>query len=172
LKRAQLEHLIRAAAANAGVRDIIVIGSQAILASHPAVPEELTRSMEADVFAKEDPTKSTVIDGAIGELSIFHQTFGYYAHGVDQGTATLPAGWRERLIPIENENTGGAVGWCLDPNDLAVSKLAAGREKDVEFVRALFRHQLASKEIVRQRFGSTSFASSEAKSLALGRLNA
>lgn len=53
---------------------------------------------------------------------------------------TLPPGWRDRLLPIENENTGGAVGWCIDPDDLAVSKLAAGREKDLEFVRALLRY--------------------------------
>jgi hypothetical protein len=33
------------------------------------------------------------LDGAIGELSVFHQSFGYYAHGVDDTTATLPAGW-------------------------------------------------------------------------------
>ena len=55
------------------------------------------------------PDKSDLIDSAIGELSMFHQAFGYYAHGVDDTTATLPAGWAKRLVPIHNENTAGAT---------------------------------------------------------------
>ena len=86
--------------------------------------------------------KSDLIDGAIGELSMFHRTFGYYAHGVDETTATLPKGWTERLVPIRSENTGGATGWCLEVHDLAVSKLVAGRTRDVEFLQVLLREGL------------------------------
>ena len=98
MTRPQLEHIIRAAAGTAGVRDLVVIGSQAILGSYPDAPAELTRSIEADVFPREAPDRSVVIDGAIGELSLFHETFGYYAHGVDETTAVLPNGWRDRLV--------------------------------------------------------------------------
>lgn len=94
MRRNQLEHIIRAAAANADVRDIVVIGSQAILGSYPDAPPELTESLEADVFARDVPERSAVIDGAIGELSLFHQTFGYFGHGVDETTAALPDGWK------------------------------------------------------------------------------
>lgn len=86
-------------------------------------------SLDADVFPRYAPDKSDLIDGAIGELSMFHETYGYYAHGIDDTTATLPAGWANRLVPINNENTGGAIGWCLDVHDLALSKLVAGRDK-------------------------------------------
>jgi hypothetical protein len=41
---------------------------------------------------------------------MFHETFGYYAHGVGEETAILPASWRERLVPLRNENTRGATG--------------------------------------------------------------
>lgn len=105
MTRQQLEHVIRAAAANADVRDIVVIGSQAILGAFPDPPAELTASMDADVFPKDAPQRSIVIDGAIGELSLFHETFGYYAHGVDDATATLPEGWRQRLVRVQTENT-------------------------------------------------------------------
>ena len=105
MNRPQLEHVIRAAAGNASTAAIVVIGSQAILASFLDAPDELTLSMEADVFVMDAPEKSIMIDGVIGELSIFHETFGYYAHGVDETTATLPNDWRERLVPIQNENT-------------------------------------------------------------------
>jgi hypothetical protein len=30
-----------------------------------------------------DPFRNSLIDGAIGEGSMFHETFGYYAHGVE-----------------------------------------------------------------------------------------
>jgi hypothetical protein len=129
MTRQQLEHIIRAAAANADVRDVVIVGSQAILGAFPDAPAELLESMEADVFPKDDPQRSNVIDGAMGEMSLFHATFGYYAHGVDDRTALLPNGWQSRLIKIENANTGGAVGWCLEPHDLAVSKLVAASDQ-------------------------------------------
>ena len=111
MNRQQLEHIIRAAAANADTREVAIIGSQAILGAYPDAPEELPVSIEADVFPKDCPADSILIDGAIGERSIFHETFGYYAHRVDETTATLPSGWRERLVRVENENTRGAIGW-------------------------------------------------------------
>ncbi len=151
MKRAELEHIIRAACAVANVRDLVVIGSQAVLGPHPGAPPELTVSMEADVFPRDQPDLALQIDGAIGERSLFHETFGYFAHGVDEATAVLPDGWRDRLVPIRNENTGGAVGWCLDVHDLGVAKLVAGREKDIAFVKALLRHALAEPETLRTR---------------------
>src|SRR5882672_7163441 len=137
MNRAELEHVIRAASGIVGHPDIVVIGSQAVLAQFPNAPAALLQSMEADVFPRACPDLSIQIDGAIGERSLFHETFGYYAHGVDDSTATAPSGWKERLVPIHNENTGGATGWCLEIHDLAASKLVAGREKDLDFVRLL-----------------------------------
>jgi hypothetical protein len=151
MNRAALEHIVRAAAAVANERDIVVIGSQAVLGQFPNAPEALLVSMEADVFLRHAPDKSDLIDGAIGELSMFHQTFGYYAHGVDDTTATLPAGWEERLIPIRNENTASATGWCLDVHDLAISTLVAGRDKDVHFLRVLLREQMATAAVIGDR---------------------
>jgi hypothetical protein len=153
--RSQLEHIIRAAAAIVDTQDLVVIGSQAILGSYAHAPEELLVSMEADVFPKARPVDSILIDGAIGERSIFHETFGYYAHGVDETTATLPEGWRDRLVRLENENTRGAIGWCLEPHDLAISKLVAGREKDLHFIAAMLRHALVNPAVLRERLADT-----------------
>jgi hypothetical protein len=139
MNRAALEHILRAASALVDMRDFVVIGSQAILGQFPQAPARLLVSIEADVYPRDAPNRSDLIDGAIGELSLFHQTFGYYAHGVDDTTAVLPTGWTERLIPLANANTGGATGWCLEAHDLAASKLVAGREQDVRFVRVLLQ---------------------------------
>ena len=46
---------------------------------------------------------------------------------------------------MRNENTRGNTGWCLDPHDLAVAKLVAGREKDGRFVAAAARHGLLDR---------------------------
>jgi hypothetical protein len=55
-------------------------------------------------------------------------------------TAILPTGWQSRLVRIQNPNTDLKVGYCLDLHDLAISKLAAGREKDWPFVAEMIRH--------------------------------
>jgi hypothetical protein len=151
MKRSELEHIIRASSAISEDNEIIAIGSQAILGQFPDAPAELLRSMELDVFPKHHPERSIVIDGAIGEQSTFHHTFGYYAHGVAPETAILPLGWEDRLIPVKNENTHGATGWCLEVHDLAASKLAAGREKDLEFVAGLLRHQMVEPDLWKSR---------------------
>ena len=156
MTRTALEHVLRAAAAVADERDIVVIGSQAILGQFPDAPEILLASIEADVFPRDAPEKSDLIDGAIGELSAFHEAFGYYAHGVDRTTAVLPTGWTERLVRVEGPSTAGAVGWCLEPHDLAVSKLIAGRDKDVDFVSVLVRERMVDPSEIENRLDTVS----------------
>lgn len=158
MNRRALEHILRAAAAVADARDIVVIGSQAILGQFPDAPDSLLASVEADVYPRDAPERSDLIDGAIGELSVFHETFGYYAHGVDESTAVLPADWKTRLVRVDNANTSGAVGWCLDAHDLAVSKLVAGRDRDARFVRVLLDEGMVQAGLLRERLDTTTVA--------------
>ena len=104
MNRQQLEHIIRAAAAITEQDDLVIIGSQAILGQHPDAPEELLVSREADIYAPDAPERSDYIDGALGPDTLFDKTHGYHADGVSRSTASLPAGWNERLIPICNPN--------------------------------------------------------------------
>ena len=171
MTRRELEHIIRAAAATIDGRDIVVIGSQAIHGSLAQASAEFTESMGADVFPKQDPRLSIVIENAIGELSMFHDTFGYYAHGVDQTTATLAPGWQDRLVRLESPRTMGAVGWCLELHDLAVGKLAAGRDKHFAYVEAMLRRSLIGPDLVRERLNQTADLRPDAHSVALGFLD-
>ncbi|MBM4078328.1 MAG: hypothetical protein FJ278_01430 [Planctomycetes bacterium] len=150
MRRQDLEHIIRAAGGIIQADELVIIGSQAILGSYPHAPPELLTSMEADVYPLTQPGKADLIDGSIGEGSLFHMEFGYYAHGIGPETAFLPARWRERLVPICNENTRRVTGLCLHPCDLAVSKLLAGRDQDFRFVQALLRHRLVSEDAIRE----------------------
>lgn len=140
MKRTEFEHAVRAAAAVLGVDELLVIGSQALHGSVDGdLPEEALRSVEVDVAALEDPEgrKADLIDGAIGEASMFHATFGYYAQGVETVTAVLPEGWQNRLVRFHTAGTRGVTAWCLELHDLWISKMIAGRPKDLEFGRAL-----------------------------------
>ncbi|HYU35880.1 MAG TPA: DUF6036 family nucleotidyltransferase [Thermoanaerobaculia bacterium] len=151
MTREQLEHLIRAAADIANDDEIVVIGSQAILGQFPDAPASMRVSMEADLFPLNHPERTDVIDGSIGELSPFHETFGYYAHGVGEETACLPHGWRQRLVVVRNENTRGVKGLCLEAHDLIVAKAIAGREKDLLFLEDAARHRMVEAETLLRR---------------------
>jgi len=158
VRRDQLEHLIRAAGSLLGADTLIVIGSQAILATAPSPDEELlVRSMEADLLPLDDPNedKADLIDGVLGSGSMFDDTHGIHADGVSLATPVLPEGWRERLVEISNANTNGIRGLCLESNDLIVSKLAAGRPKDFEFCKAAFRAGLVDPRVVAERIRGT-----------------
>lgn len=151
MQRAHLEHIIRAAANVTGDQEIVVIGSQAILATVPDPPAELTASMEADVFPKNHREMAVAIDGALGEFSSFHTSFGYYASAVGPETAVAPEGWMRRLVPLRNANTGNAIGWCIEVHDLILAKLAAGRDKDVRFCEIAARAGLVNTSTLRAR---------------------
>jgi len=142
MRRADLEHILRACKGVTGETEFVVIDSQSILGSYPDAPRELRQSMEADVYPRFRPELAEAIEGSLGRYSQFDVTYGYYADGVSPDTATLPSGWEARLVRVANENTGGATGWCLEPHDLAFSKLVAGREKDLAFVSALLRFRM------------------------------
>jgi uncharacterized nucleotidyltransferase DUF6036 len=155
MTRSELEHVIRAAGRISRDREIVVIGSQAVLGQFPDAPGSLLTSMEADVYPRNHPERADLIDGAIGEGSPFHERFGYYAQGVGAATATLPDGWRRRLVSVKNTNTDGVKGLCLEVHDLAISKYVAGRDKDLAFTRALFKHGLTREATLLDRAART-----------------
>jgi hypothetical protein len=155
MTRSELEHLIRAAGSIANDHQIVVIGSQSILGQFPNAPAALLFSAEADLFPLNRPERADLIDGSIGEGSIFHESFGYYAQGVDDRAATLPDGWRDRLIRIANPNTNGIAGLCLEVHDLAISKYVAGRPKDLEFTHELAKHRMTRAQMLGTRLKTT-----------------
>lgn len=160
MTREQLAHVLRAASRITGDPDVLVIGSQAILGTfnEADLPPETWISIEADLAFLEDPdgSKSLMVDGAIGELSSFHETYAYYSQGVDISVAILPDGWRDRLVPFRPQAALPAEAWCLEAHDLAISKLAAARHKDMVFTQALLEAQLLRHPTLVERAGELS----------------
>ena len=121
----QLEHLIRAASTITGRYEFVVVGSQSILGSVARPPIECLMSTEADIYPKDAEDLSDKIDGALGEGSQFHDTYGYYAQGVDSSTAVLARGWESRLVRLQTPGTSERIAYCIDVLDLFLSKCAA-----------------------------------------------
>lgn len=141
MNRADLEHLIRAAAEISKEYDLVIVGSQSILGAIPYPAPEFKMSIEADMYPRYAPEKAAEIEGAIGEGSHFQDTHGYYASGVGPETAAhLPQDWEKRLCKIQTPNTDNKIGWCLGLEDLFLSKAAAARPKDLDFCQAMLSH--------------------------------
>jgi hypothetical protein len=148
--RDQLEHAIRAACDVAEDNEVWVFGYQAILGEFPDAPEDLRTSIEVDMQPKNRPDKADLVDGALGELSPFYESNGFYVHGLLIDGGALPRGWERRAKPVVDEiSTRGKIGWCLEAHDLAASKFAAYREKDRDFVRILLiEGMIAAKTLI------------------------
>jgi hypothetical protein len=150
--RDQLEHAIRAACDVAEDSEVWVFGSQAILGEFPDAPEVLRASIEVDMQPKNRPDNADLVDGALGEMSQFHKTHDFYVHGLLIDDSAFPQGWQRRAKPVVDEiSTRGKIGWCVEKHDLAVSKLAAYREKDRDFVRILLLERMVTPETLIER---------------------
>lgn len=159
MRREDVRHIARAAAKVAGVRRVLVVGSQAVLGtfSDARLPPEATRSMEADIVILDDDADgslSNLVDGAIGFGSRFHVSFNVYADGVDLRTSILPDGWEGRVVTemIEDLETDEPVTvHYLEVHDLCVAKLIAGRPNDKQFVAALVAAELVDPGVLNER---------------------
>ena len=130
MTRDQLEHAIRAACDVADDTELLIFGSQAILGQFPEAPESLRASIEVDIQPKNRPEAVDLIDGNLGETSMFHATHEFYVHGILIESAKLPKGWERRTVKVRDPVfTRGHIGLCVEAHDLAASKLAAYRKK-------------------------------------------
>lgn len=91
MQRPQLEHLIRAAGEITNQYEFVVVGSQALVGAVDSPPPECTLSMEADIYPLQAPELADLINGSIGELSIFHDHFGYHAQRAEAWIRRLAA---------------------------------------------------------------------------------
>jgi hypothetical protein len=164
MRRDQLEHAIRTSCQIIGRPEVIVVGSQSILGTfrEDELPAAATMSVEIDILPIADDNAeikrlADLIEGAAGELSPFEEFHGFSIDGVDMETSALPEGWRDRLVRVQNANTAAPAGepqftgWCLDKEDLCVSKLCAFREKDQNFVAALLSAGLVDSAVIASR---------------------
>ncbi len=155
MKEEELHHILQAAANLTGEDQFVVVGSQAIVWQAAQIPEEMTTSMEADIYPLHAPELADEIDGNLGEGSQFHDTFGYWAHGVGPETPVAPIGWEDRLVPIVlprfRHEDSYLTAHLLEAHDLVLAKLAAGRERDLAYASAAITAGLVSLDELERR---------------------
>jgi hypothetical protein len=135
MQRHQLQHVILEIGRRFDLRDFYIVGFAAILAALPDPPVgSLTATRDVDVIPPgDDEQLADRISFDLGEASDFDIEHGYYAQGVSLRTpAFAPADWQARALPVR---VAEYTGWCMEPHDLVLSKLGAGRDKDLEFAR-------------------------------------
>ena len=136
---AQLKEILSHAAKLTNETDFYIIGSSAILVVFESPTDHfLSRSNEADIVALSgDSLVADDISIALGELSPFHENHDVYADGCTFETATFaPHGWRDRAITVVYTDIG-VTAHFMELHDLFLSKIGAGRVKDIEFCVAL-----------------------------------
>lgn len=156
MQRHQLQHVILEIGRRFDLRDFYIVGSAAILAALPDPPAgSLTATRDVDVIPPgDDEQLADRISFVLGEASDFDIEHGYYAQGVSLRTPTFaPSDWQARAIPVRVTD---CTGWCMEPHDLVLSKLGAGRDKDLEFARDAARFGLVQRDELLARLESVS----------------
>ena len=148
-----LIHLLEAVQALVHPGSITVLGSSSLLAfdaalGNPGEPLEL--SLDADLLlAPCTERMASILHEAVGEGSLFHKEFGVFADLLRPDIMeTLPAGWKERTIPLPGFETAR----CLHITDLAMVKLALGRDKDMHLLRQLLSKKLLTLDALREHY--------------------
>lgn len=154
MQRQQLQHVILEIGRRFDLSDFYVIGSAAILAALPDPPPgALTATRDVDIIPPGgDERLADRISFVLGEASQFDIEHGYYAQGVSMRTpAFAPSDWQARAIPVR---VAEYTAWCMAPHDLVLSKLGAGRDKDLDFARDAAALRLVRRDELLERLES------------------
>jgi hypothetical protein len=150
MKKRELKLALRTASRLCRETEFFLIGSQAVHAYCSRPPAEVLLSQECDLYPRNRPLVADLIHNQLGRNSKFSRRYGIYIDVVTPELASLPNGWRKRLKLF---HSGSITAYCLEVHDLLVSKLAAGRLKDLELAAALLKRRIAAARTLRRRIG-------------------
>ena len=148
MQREQFHFLLSRVAEVCQRRELVVFGSQSVHALTDSPPVEVLISAECDIWLRDEPETTTRLAAELGKDSAFAKATGVYADALPPALPMVPAGWEQRLTPYR---VSDVTARCLEVHDLLVSKLAAGRLKDYEFIAAILMGKLARVEELQRR---------------------
>ena len=151
-----LKHMADVALAITRGGRIIVFGSSSLFGSIPDADrrfELIRRSLDADfILDPFDDQIARIAQDTLGVDTEFEREFGYHADIVrPMAFENFPPGWEQRLLPLD----GCARVFCLEPHDMAVAKLFAGRPKDITLLADLMREGLLDVKVLAKRLFDT-----------------
>ena len=151
-----LKHLASSAAALAPESTIVVFGSASVFATYPELGIECElyqQTKDADfIFEPWEQSLGKALNSAVGKESLFYDHFGYYADIISPAAFDcFPPDFRDRLVPLD----GCPRVFALDPHDMAVAKLFAGRPKDIRLLAFLLGTKRLDEQKVRKLLWNT-----------------
>jgi hypothetical protein len=167
MNRAEVAHIVRAAQAITQQREFVLVGSQAAHLQLDNMPEAMQMSGELDIYPLRKPELAELIDGAMGEGSPFHETFGYYAHGIGPETAKLPSEWEKRAIRISAPSMDKAIAIAPEIHDICASKAIAGRDKDRDYITAAITTRIVNPSTLSERIAMIDTIDPKVRAVAL-----
>jgi hypothetical protein len=136
----QFYHICRSAAAIANVKQVTVFGAAAIIPwierHSPNSPWWSSLELDLDPGGEKS---ADLVDGSIGEGSLFEETFGIRAHGVPLEAFIAPPDWESRAAIFKDPISGISIK-SPHPVDLAAAKLLRGEPRDWEFAAYCLQH--------------------------------
>lgn len=163
MKLRDIERLLIEAKRVTNHTDYVIIGSLSVFGVAEKPPAGMVRSIDVDLYPRDDPGRASELGRALGEGSDFDLQFGFYADPVSPNLATLPEEWESRLNPVHFPS--GVTAWFLDLTDAAISKYARGETKDERWIRAGLRAGLLTIRRIDVRLRSTVMETDERKRL-------
>lgn len=137
-----------------GETEILIVGSQSLHGAHPGVPDEILYSREVDMVLVTKSKLGNWLSEVVGPGTHFEYNNGYYIDHVflKDDFPILAKGWRDRVVKeIIDDKINVSY---LSPEDLAIAKLAAGRDKDILFVAGMIKKKLVDLDLVRSLAGT------------------
>lgn len=141
-----LHKALLAASKAYGRSRFVIVGSAAILATHPGAPDYIRRSADIDLFPIRplDEGEFESGDSIVGQSSPFEDEHDFYVERLGDWTMlTQPPGWLDRCVKI---TVDGITGYSLHPLDLAYNKTEAGRAKDIRYVAGIIHEGYLTAE--------------------------
>jgi hypothetical protein len=116
----------------------VVFGSTSAFATWPDLSDHVhtyLQTRDTDLILNPwDQETARLLHQSIGRLSAFDQHHGIYADIISPAAFhNFPADFRDRLVPLPGCPNVSA----LDPHDMAIAKLFAGRPKDLQLLSIL-----------------------------------
>ena len=146
-------HVARALSEITGRKELVVVGSAAVIAAMVEMNGNDFGTEDVDIFSLDSDDEERFIDEAeiIGRDSKFHETHGYYADGVGPKTAIMPADWKTRAEARNVPGAPGVVLWVPDMNDVALAKLCAWRDKDIQWLKIAVKEGVIEPAVMASR---------------------
>lgn len=149
-----IHHVLTEAKKITNHTDFVIIGSLTALGINVSPPDEMVRSIDVDLYPKDDPSRAGEIAALIGQGSAFEDEYGYYVDAASPDLPTLPDGWEDRFVI---HDFGNVRALFLELNDAAISKYARGEIRDRIWIKEGLKAGLLSMPTIEYRLRDTAF---------------